>query len=133
MRAANLSSGRWTGVPGSDPGTGVQAFAMMDQLSGRPMPKGGSGMLSVALGRCIEANNGVILTSQPVAQLMIEKGQCVGVECVDGSQYRARKAVVCPKVQSPIAPPWSWTASPVRHLIPPRAGSWPRIFWSESQ
>ena len=94
MQAANLSSGRWTGVPGSDPGTGAQAFSMMDQLSGRPMPKGGSGMLSVALGRCIEANNGVILTSQPVAQLVIENGKCVGVECVDGHKYRARNAVV---------------------------------------
>ena len=94
VQAANLSSGRWTGVPGSDPGTGAQAFSMMDQLSGRPMPKGGSGMLSVALGRCIEANNGVILTGQPVAQLLIEKGKCVGVQCVDGGKYRARKAVV---------------------------------------
>ena len=94
MQAANLSCGRWSGVPGSDPGTGAQAFSMMDQLSGRPMPKGGSGMLSVALGRCIEANNGVILTGQPVAQLTIEKGKCVGAECVDGSKYRARKAVV---------------------------------------
>ena len=78
MQAANLSSGRWPGVPGSDPGTGAQAFSMMDQLAGRPMPKGGSGMLSVALGRCIEANNGVILTGQPVAQLIDREGQMRG-------------------------------------------------------
>ena len=113
MQAANLSSGRWTGVPGSDPGTGAQAFSMMDQLSGRPMPKGGSGMLSVALGRCIEASNGVILTSQPVAQLMIENGKCVGVECVDGSKYRARKAVV--------------STIHVKHLL----GMAPRELWGD--
>jgi phytoene dehydrogenase-like protein len=67
---------------------------MMDHLAGRPMPKGGSGMLSVALGRFIEAHGGVILTGKPVAQLMIEKGKCTGVECTDGSKYRAQKAVV---------------------------------------
>ena len=51
-------------------------------------------MLSVALGRMIEAHHGVILTNKPVAKLMIESGKCVGVECADGSQYRAEKAVV---------------------------------------
>jgi phytoene dehydrogenase-like protein len=94
MQAANLSAGRWAGVPGSDAGTGAQAFSMMDQLAGRPMPKGGSGMLSVALGRFIEAHNGVVLTGKPVSQLMIENGRCTGVECADGSKYRAQKAVV---------------------------------------
>ena len=94
MQAASLSGGRFPGVPGSDPGTGMQAFALMDHVEGRPMPKGGSGMLSVALGRFIEANNGVILTNTPVARLMIEGNKCVGVECVDGSQHRAQKAVV---------------------------------------
>ena len=42
MQAASLSGGRWPGVPGSDAGTGAQAFSMMDHLAGRPMPKGGS-------------------------------------------------------------------------------------------
>src|ERR1700736_2668982 len=94
MQAASLSGGRWPGVAGSDAGTGSQAFSMMDHMAGRPMPKGGSGMLSVALGRVIEANDGGILTSKPVAQLIIENGKCVGVECADGSKYRANKAVV---------------------------------------
>ena len=94
MQAASLSGGRWPGVPGSDAGTGAQAFSMMDHLAGRPMPKGGSGMLSVALGRAIEAHNGVILTGKPVTQLMIQNAKCVGVECADGSKYRAQKAVV---------------------------------------
>ena len=95
MRAASLACGHFGGVPGGDIATGAQAFSLMVQvLNGRSIPKGGSGMLSVALGRFIEAHNGVILTNKPVARLMVESGKCVGVECGEGSQYRAEKAVV---------------------------------------
>jgi phytoene dehydrogenase-like protein len=94
MQAANLSTGHFGGVPGGDIGTGGQAFSMIGELNGRPMPKGGSGMFSVSLGRFIEAHGGVILTNKPVAQLIIENGKCTGVECGDGSKYRAEKAVV---------------------------------------
>jgi phytoene dehydrogenase-like protein len=94
MRAASLSGGRFFGTPGSDVGSGGQAFSMMDHMAGRPIPKGGSGMLSVALGRLIEAHKGVILTGKPVARLIIDSGRCMGVECVDGSQFRAEKGVV---------------------------------------
>ena len=94
MRAASLTAGHFGGLPGSDPGTGNQAISMIGHLAGRPIPKGGSGNLTVALGRFIEAHNGVILTNKPVVQLIIERGRCVGVECLDGSQYRAQKSVV---------------------------------------
>jgi beta-carotene ketolase (CrtO type) len=67
---------------------------MLDHMRGRPIPKGGSGMLSEALGRFIEAHDGVILTSKPVVQLIIEGGRCAGVECADGAQYRADKGVI---------------------------------------
>jgi phytoene dehydrogenase-like protein len=94
MRAASLSCGHFGGVAGGDIGTGGQAFSLMGQLNGRPIAKGGSGMLSVALGRFLEAHNAVVMTNKPVARLIIENGKCVGVECVDGSHYRAEKAVV---------------------------------------
>ncbi len=94
MQAAALSGGKFSGPSGSDPGTGLQAFSMLSHLAGRPMPKGGSGMLCVALGRLIEANNGVIMTSMPVTQFVVEGGQCKGVECADGSKFRADIAVV---------------------------------------
>jgi phytoene dehydrogenase-like protein len=94
MRAANLTAGHFGGVPGSDAGTGTQAISMIGHLDGRPIPVGGSGMLTIALGRYIEAHDGVILTRKPVEQLTIERGRCVGVECRDGSRYRARKGVV---------------------------------------
>jgi phytoene dehydrogenase-like protein len=51
-------------------------------------------MLSVALGHFLEAHNGVVLTNKPVGRLMIENGNCVGVECLDGSTYRGEKGVV---------------------------------------
>jgi phytoene dehydrogenase-like protein len=95
MRMANLVCGHFGSVSGGDPNTGAQAFTLVQQvISGRPIPKGGSGTLSVALGRFIEAHNGVVLTSKPVAQLMIEGSKCVGVSCTDGSAYRAEKSVV---------------------------------------
>lgn len=94
MRAANLAGGHFGGVAGNDLGTGNQAITMIGQLGGRPIPRGGSGMLTVALGRFIEAHDGVVLTSKPVARLLIERGRCAGVECVDGTRWRARKGVV---------------------------------------
>jgi phytoene dehydrogenase-like protein len=111
MRAANLSAGHFGGVPGSDPGTGTQAVSMIGHIGGRKIPKGGSGMLTVALGRYIEANHGVILTGKPVGRLIVENGRCTGVECLDGSQYRGQKGVVStihPKNLIAMAPRELW-------------------------
>ncbi|MFQ5660394.1 MAG: phytoene desaturase family protein [Gammaproteobacteria bacterium] len=95
IRTFHLAVGRFSSVPGGDPGTGKFVFSLMrQQLHGRPIPVGGSGMLSESLGRAIEANGGVILTNKPVGRLIIENGRCTGVECHDGSRYRAGKAVV---------------------------------------
>jgi phytoene dehydrogenase-like protein len=95
IRSFHLAQGRFSSIPGAHPGTGSQLFtAIRHQVNGRPMPKGGSGMLPETLARVIEANGGVIQTNMPVEQLIIEKGKCAGVECADGSQFRARKSVV---------------------------------------
>jgi phytoene dehydrogenase-like protein len=94
MRAASMSVGKWFGPLGSDYGTGLQAFRLLDFVKGRPIPNGGSGMLTQALGRLIEAYQGVILTGKPVVRLIIEGGRCQGVVCADGTQYRAVKGVV---------------------------------------
>jgi len=61
---------------------------------GRPWAKGGAGQLTQALARFITAHNGVVQVNKPVTQLVIENGKCAGVECSDGSIYRADKAVV---------------------------------------
>lgn len=81
--------------PPDAPGTGRLAYSSArQQTTGRPIPKGGSGMLTQALARYIEAHQGVVLTNKWVEKFIIESGKCVGVECSDGSSYRANKAVV---------------------------------------
>src|SRR5258707_2321524 len=93
-RAFMLAS-PWGNLPPENPMTGRSAYAIFhQQRHSRPLPKGGSGMLTEALGRYIEAHGGVILPNKPVAKLIIESDKCVGVECADGSSYRAQKAVV---------------------------------------
>jgi phytoene dehydrogenase-like protein len=81
--------------PPDAPTTGRLAYGTArQQHTGRPIPKGGSGALTQALGRCIEAHGGVLLTNKWVKQLVLENGKCTGVECSDGSSYRAEKAVL---------------------------------------
>ncbi len=58
------------------------------------IPKGGSGVLTEILVRLIEDHGGVALTNKMVQGLIVENGKCVGVECADGSSYRADKAVL---------------------------------------
>jgi phytoene dehydrogenase-like protein len=94
LRTFILALGHLGAVPPGDPMTGGEAFAMAAQQKGRPIPKGGSGELTQALARFIEAHNGVVLTNKPVVRLIIESGECTGVECADGSAYRARKAML---------------------------------------
>jgi phytoene dehydrogenase-like protein len=81
--------------PPDSPVTGRLAFSVArQQHSGRPIPKGGSGQLTQALARFIEAHGGVLLTNKWVKRLIVESGKCAGVECSDGTSYRASKAVL---------------------------------------
>ncbi|MGC2891440.1 MAG: NAD(P)/FAD-dependent oxidoreductase, partial [Candidatus Acidiferrum sp.] len=81
--------------PPDAPVTGRLAYATArQQHAGRPIPKGGSGELTQALARSIEAHGGVVLTNKWIKQLIVENGKCTGVECSDGSAYRAEKAVL---------------------------------------
>jgi len=85
-----------TVVPPEDAMTGRLAYAL---VSGRQRwswttPKGGSGALTQALARLIEAHGGTILTNKWVTRLIVENGKCTGVECDDGNAYRAEKAVL---------------------------------------
>ncbi len=74
---------------------GSSAFGIYGlQRHGRPIPRGGSGKLAQALSQYIEDRGGVILTNKGVEKLIIENGRCAGVECADGSSYRAKKAVL---------------------------------------
>jgi phytoene dehydrogenase-like protein len=81
--------------PVLDPATARAAYIPLhQQRESRPLPKGGSGALTAALARFVEAHQGTILTNKWIRALIIENGKCVGVECADGTSYHAQKAVV---------------------------------------
>jgi phytoene dehydrogenase-like protein len=90
---AFLLASPFTHQPPQYPMTGRLAYASI-RATPRCIPKGGSGALTQALARYIEAHGGVILVNKGVARLIVENGKCTGVECADGSQYRAEKAVL---------------------------------------
>jgi phytoene dehydrogenase-like protein len=81
--------------PVQDPMMGRAAYLPLhQQRESRPLPKGGSGALTLALARFIEAHDGVVQTNKWIKGLIVENGKCSGVECEDGSSYRAEKAVL---------------------------------------
>jgi phytoene dehydrogenase-like protein len=81
--------------PPEEPMTARNAYLPFhQQYQSRPLPKGGSGALTQALCRYIEARHGVILVNKPVSDLLVENRKCTGVECADGTSYRAQKAVL---------------------------------------
>jgi phytoene dehydrogenase-like protein len=101
-------------IPPADPVSGRLAYlAAAHQATGRPIPKGGSGQLTQALARFIEAHGGAIFTNKRLERLIIENARCVGVECADGSSYRAEKAVL--------------STVHIKHLV----GMAPRELWGQ--
>lgn len=82
---------------GPPPGEPFSApFALwhpMYHVSGMRRPRGGSGMLTQALAKMIEAHGGQIITDAPVRRILIEKGKVVGAETEDGTRITARATV----------------------------------------
>ena len=75
-----------SGPPPSEPITAP--FALWHPLyheGGIARPRGGSGMLTQALRRCVEAHGGAVHTSAPVEAILVDRGRAAGV--------RARSAV----------------------------------------
>ncbi|NDJ52648.1 MAG: NAD(P)/FAD-dependent oxidoreductase [Chloroflexi bacterium] len=73
------------------------AYALLHplyHLGGVRRPRGGSGMLTQALGRMIEDHGGQIFTGHPVTRILTQGGRAIGVETADGQQATARHAVV---------------------------------------
>ncbi|MDX2163090.1 MAG: NAD(P)/FAD-dependent oxidoreductase [bacterium] len=83
---------------GPPPGEPFSApFALwhpMYHVSGMKRPRGGSGMLTQALARMIEAHGGTIYTESAVSRILTEGGRAVGAETVNGERFTARRAVV---------------------------------------
>src|SRR5690606_5281805 len=55
-------------------------------------PRGGSGELTAALARCIEAHGGEVNTNAAVEEILVERGRAAGVR-VRGESYTARAVV----------------------------------------
>jgi phytoene dehydrogenase-like protein len=66
----------------------------MYHVSGIKRPRGGSGMLTQALARMIEAHGGRVITGQPVTEFIVRQGRVRGVVTAGGERYLARRAVV---------------------------------------
>ena len=82
--------------PLDNAGTGWLAYSLAygRQQHSWTLPRGGSGMLPVALMRLIEAGGGTLLPGRRVTQLVVENGRCTGVETQDGERFLARRAVL---------------------------------------
>lgn len=82
---------------GPPPGEPLSApFALwhpMYHVSGMKRPKGGSGMLTQALARMIQANGGHIIAGAHVRRILAQDGQAVGIETEGGIRVSARVVV----------------------------------------
>ncbi len=60
---------------------------------GPARPRGGSGMLTQALARYIEAHGGQVLANQEVSRILVENGRACGAETVAGERFTSRAVV----------------------------------------
>ena len=79
-----------------DVGTGCFLFIMVPLVHtfGMGVPIGGSGALSAALARSIEARGGTIRTGETVTKVTLSGGRASGVVLKSGEAITARKAVI---------------------------------------
>jgi len=93
LRTALLWMAAQSGPPPTDPLSGP--FLLWHPLyheGGIARPKGGSGMLTQALVRHIEAHGGDVHLKAPVSEILVERGRATGVR-VDRQVYTARAVV----------------------------------------
>jgi phytoene dehydrogenase-like protein len=75
-------------------GLGLYVFAGFVGKFGMGVPVGGSGALSAALIRCIEAHGGSVIAETPVARVEISNGRATGVTTESGEHFQAKDAVI---------------------------------------
>ncbi|MFD8309346.1 phytoene desaturase family protein [Streptomyces sp. NPDC059690] len=69
-------------------------MAMLGQTYGFPVPVGGSGALTQALTRRLEASGGQLRCGQRVTSITVRDGRAAGVRTADGRMIAARRAVL---------------------------------------
>lgn len=75
-------------------GMGVLLMPGIIHTYGVSQPIGGSGKLTEALVRAIEANGGEVRCNAEVAKILVRDGRASGVQLADGEQILARDAVI---------------------------------------
>ncbi len=68
--------------------------------SGAKRPKGGSGMLTQAMIKMIEAHGGEVRANSPVAEIMIKNGEAFGVKLASGEEILAKRVISNAHVQT---------------------------------
>lgn len=83
-------------IPMDAPGSGLMGWllAMVGQHLGYPVPRGGAGMLSLALQRRFESLGGRVVTGTRVERVLVTDGRATGVLTEHGEVVLAGKAVV---------------------------------------
>src|SRR5438093_6867103 len=78
------------------PGTGLLplSIAAGRQAFSWTTAEGGSVALPEALARIVRQHGGEVLTGAEVTRVLVEGGRAAGVATADGSEHRARRAVV---------------------------------------
>lgn len=95
MRSAMLWLAAQSGPPPSELATADFAgWQSMIHRYGAKRPRGGSGMLTVAMGRRLESDGGEIFTDAPVDRIILERGRATGIELESGERFGARHGVV---------------------------------------
>jgi phytoene dehydrogenase-like protein len=69
-------------------------LAMLAQESGWPVPEGGAQRITDALVSRLEARGGRIIYRAPVTKVLIAQDRAMGVRTADGTNHRARRAVL---------------------------------------
>jgi phytoene desaturase len=80
--------------PGESFSAPLALWFPMYHVAGMRRPKGGSGMLTQALGKMLEDHGGAIHLNAPVKEILVENGRARGIETEDGTRLFARQAVV---------------------------------------
>lgn len=100
LKAALTWFAAQSGPTPDHPATGDFAgWQSMLHQSGAKHPRGGSGMLTQAMARCIEDHGGEVVTGEAVEQIIIEDGQAMGIR-TEANEYRADLVISNAHVQT---------------------------------
>jgi phytoene dehydrogenase-like protein len=94
VKAAVAWMAAQSGPPPSEIGSGALAGAhSLYHDVGATRPRGGSGMLSRALARCLEHYGGAVRLDSPISNILVSNGRVRGVQLVNGERVPAEVVV----------------------------------------